>query len=78
MNNEGIVRYQDDKLYFQLGSLNGNSLQTNAELSTEVEAMILDKLNSDDTVTLSLAQILFTGGGAGNYGASFTCSIDAV
>lgn len=76
MSNQGLVRYLEDHLHFQLGSLMEGDLFTYAEdIDEATKTMILEKIDSDEEITLNFAVKFIEGGSAGLFGATFACSV---
>lgn len=76
MDNEGPNRYVDGMLYFQLGSMEGDSLFTSAEdISESSKVAILANKDSGVEMTLNFAVKFVEGGGSELYGATNACFI---
>jgi len=76
MGNQGPLRFEEFKLYFQLGSLEDGKLLTYSDIDTSAEELINENLNSGEVINLKLAQTYLNGGGGDNYGISVSCSIN--
>lgn len=76
-NNEGFIRYENNLLYYQVGSLDGVNLITMIDdIDDSARALILDNIDNGKNVTLKLTEPYFIGGGGGdNFGMTMSCSI---
>lgn len=76
-NNEGFIRYENNLLYYQVGSLDGvNLIIATDNIDDSARALILDNIDSGKNVTLKLTEPYFIGGGAGgNFAMTMSCSI---
>lgn len=76
MENYGPMRYDDNYLFFQLGSLMDGAFFTYVEdINDSTKETINAHIDSGEEITLKFAQPYFVGGGGGNFGTSFSCYI---